>query len=502
MGCEGGEQPVPPTGTPDIGPQPLYRSGLHEILTMAFPVIVAMASSTVMQFADFWMVSRVGTDEAAAVSPAGILVFTIISFFAGVLTCTNTFVSQSHANGEFEECSRYVWQGLYVALFAGAVALVLWPVAPHIFRALRHGARIEELETAYFRMRLFSVGTGASIVVMTGFMQGISRPRLTMYAAVAGCAINVGFNWVLIFGKLGFPALGILGAGLATSAATALQVAMLIGIFLSPKYARKYGSRRARRFAWSRMRNLIRIGWPSGVSWSLDVGIWGIFIAVIVGRLGKHALAASNMAGQIIHLSFMPTIGLSIATTALVGQNIGRRDLLTARARASTSMKLAMTYMFFMGAMFFLFREQLISFFLKKPETAEAAADNLKILQLGTQILVFAAVFQVFDAMAIINNGALKGAGDTRFPMLATLSLGTVLFLPLCWVLTHKLKLGVVGAWGSAAAFICILGLTLLWRWRSGAWEKIDIFRRKPFEPAELTEHVTPYEPGEEIAGP
>jgi MATE family multidrug resistance protein len=295
--------------------------------------------------------------------------------------------------------------------------------------------------------------------------------------------------------------MGIFGAGLATSIAAAVQAAILIGLFLSGEFARDYHSRRLWRLDGHRMGRLFHVGWPAGVSWTLDVGTWGIFIAVIVGSLGKIALAASNMVGQILHMSFMPTVGLGIATTVLVGQNIGRGDLVTARARGRTALLLGMGYMFLMGVMFFLLREQLIGLFLGRPETAQEVATHLQIVALGARIMILAAVFQVFDAMGIVASSALKGAGDTRFPALVTVIYGFALFLPVCYVLTVVMGLGAVGAWGGATVYICALGLTLVGRWRSRAWESIDIFRKKPFRPEELTERVTPYEPGEEIPG-
>jgi MATE family multidrug resistance protein len=340
-----------------------------------------------------------------------------------------------------------------------------------------------------------------AVTAMTGFFQGISRPRISMAAALAANALNIGLNWVLIYGKLGFPAMGVRGAALATAIAASFQAVMLIVIFLSPMYARRYRSREAWRLDWRRLTGLFHIGWAAGVNWTLDVLTWGIFMNWFVGRLGKLPLAASNIAGQFLHLSFMPTVGLGIATTALVGQYIGRRDLAAARKRANTALKLGMAYMFMMGLAFFVFRHQLPLLFLKAGTTAEEVANNQQILALCARVLILAAAFQVFDAMAIISTGALKGAGDTRFPMMASVIYGWVVFLPLCWVFTHALGWGVAGAWGGATIYIFAFGLTTLWRWRGKAWETIDIFGKKPFEPATLTEHVTPYEPGEEIAG-
>jgi len=473
------DSPSEPASPPGLLSAP--SSGVREILWLAFPIILGMASSTLMGFVDFLMISRVGVGPAAAAGPAGILVFTFISFFSGILSCTNTFVAQSFAKQDFGECSRYVWQGLYIALLAGVAGLLLWPAAPALFALLPHEPNVRALETVYFQSRLLSVWSMTAVISMTGFFQGIGRPRLPMIVAVAANVLNALLNWVFIFGHLGSPVMGIFGSGLATAFAGAFQVAVLVGLFLSGEYARTYRSRRLWRLDRTRMTQLFRIGWPAGVSFTLDIGTWGIFITVIIGSFGETALAASNMAAQFLPLSFMPTVGLGVAATILVGQNIGRRDLLTARARGTTAILLGIAYMCFMGVLFFLFREPLIRLFLGHPATSQEAATNASIVALGARILILAALFQAFDAMGIVTASALKGAGDTRFPAVITVIFALALFLPLCWVFTSFWDWGVVGAWGAASLYIAALGVTLVLRWRSRAWESIDIFA-KPVE--------------------
>ena len=476
---------VPPETVQQENP----RSGLSDVLMTAFPVIVAVASATVMQFVDFWMVAKVGTDETAAITPAAILVFTVISFLIGLLSCNNTFVSQSHVKQNFTDCARYTWQALYISLIGGSLALFLWPVAPKLFELIGHEAELQRWEIVYFRIRLFSVFSCAAVTGLSGFYQGIGRPRIIMWTALVANALNIFLNWVLIFGKLGFPPMGVAGAALATVISMGVQAGTLLLVFLIGNYARKYQSRQNWQWDSKRMGELFHIGWASGLQFSLDLGCWGIFNTLVIGRLGKTQLAASNIAGQIMHLSFMPTIGLSIATTALVAQNIGRGDIATARARGETAIRLGVAYMFSMGVLFLIFRKPLIGLFRTEPE----------IVALGSRVLIIVAAFQFFDALCIVCGGALKGAGDTRFPAMMHVIYAWVIFLPISYVLTYRLNKGLVGAWLGACVFIIIFGVTLLWRWRGHAWERIDIFARKPFPRAELPGHVAMYEPSEEI---
>jgi len=464
-------------------------AGLHEVLRMAFPVIVAVASATAMQFVDFWMVSQVGEAQTAAVTPAGMLVFMPISFLIGVLSCNSTFVSQSYAKGRLEDCARYTWQALYVSAIGGILSMGLWPLAPKLFAMIGHEAELQKYEGVYFQIRLLSVATAAAGAGLGGFFQGVGRPMIIMWVSLVANVVNIGLNYVLIFGKLGVPAMGVAGAAWGTVFALFAQVALLMGVFLTGHYAKEYGSRHTSAWDGKRMKGLFRIGWAAGVQFVLDMSCWGVFTALVVGRLGKTELAASNIALQIMHLSFMPTVGLGIATTALVGQKIGKGNLREARSRAETAIKLGMGYMFIMGVLFWFFREPLIGLF--RPE-----AD---VIRLGSQVLMRAAAFQLIDGLGIVCSGALKGAGDTRFPALMQISYAWLVFLPAAYFLTYKMDKGVVGAWLAATFFVIVLGITLVLRWKSGAWERIDIFREGPVPAAEMPGAMVLYEPREEM---
>ncbi|MCK5557438.1 MAG: MATE family efflux transporter, partial [Candidatus Hydrogenedentes bacterium] len=314
--------------------------------------------------------------------------------------------------------------------------------------------------------RLFSVAGLAMSVALSGFFQAVSRPRIPMIVVVFSNLLNVVLDYVLIFGKLGFDPMGIRGAAAATVIASWVQGLTMLAIFLGPTFNKKFSSRGTARWDWHRMGRLFNIGWAAGANFSLDVASWSVFTNLLIGRLGDTPLAANNIAVQIIHLSFMPTVGISIALTALVGQWIGRKDIAAAKRRAYVGLRLGMGYMLVMAVLFFVFREQFVSFFQTDPE----------VVRIGSRILIVAAVFQVFDAMAIVMRGALKGAGDTRWVTMFTVLYGWLVFLPTSYLFAFRLDLGAPGAWVGAALYIFCLGVTLLWRFHSEKWRKIDIF--------------------------
>ena len=450
----------------------------REVLYMALPMIVAMASSTVMHFVDSWMVSRVGTSEIAAVAPAGAWVFILIGFLIGLLSCTSTFVGQSFGAGNYRDCARYAWQGVYISLVLGGAAILLWPTAPALFAAVGHGAEVQQREVIYFQVRLFSI-TGLTMSVALGsFFQAVSRPRIPMVVVILANVVNAVLDYVLIFGKLGFEPMGIRGAAIATVIASSIQGLIMLAVFLTPSFNEKFSSRRTAQWDWHRIGRLFNIGWAAGLNFALDVASWSVFTNFLVGRLGDIPLAASNIANQIMHLSFMPTFGLSMATTALAGQWIGRNEFGEAKRRTYIALKIAMAYMFTMGMLFLLFRRQLISFFRNDPE----------VVAIGSSILIVAAVFQIFDAIAIVTRGALKGAGDTRWVAAFTVGYAWLVFLPASYLMAFKLGLGAVGAWMGAAVYIFCLALTLLWRYHSDRWRTIDIFGESEVAPSAPSE--------------
>jgi len=450
-------------------------SPLREVVLLAFPIIVTVGSNTIMTAVDSWFVAQLGRNHIAAIVPAGIINHVLIAFFVGIVSCVSTFVGQSFGRGRLEECSRFAWQAIHVSIIIGIAALSLWFVTPAIFRFTAHEAEVQELESLYFRYRLFGFGGAVMSVALGAFFQATGRPAIPMVATILSNVVNFAGDYVLIFGKFGFPAMGIAGAAIATNVAAWLCAVIMLTMFLTGSCRREYSTWRTWRWDGPRAKQFFSVGWPAGLTLGMDTGSWAVFIAFVVGRFGTNALAASGIVGQIMMGSFMPTIGLSIAVTALVGQWIGRRDYDRAKARFRAALGLGVAYMTVMGFLFVIFRHDLVGLFRNEPE----------IVELGGKFLIFAAAFQFCDAIGIVSSGALKGAGDTKWPMAAGLVAAWGIFLPLAAILSRYTNLGVMGAWTGATVYIYLLGAALFWRFVSGKWQKIDIFAPLPSESAE-----------------
>ncbi|MFP4500232.1 MAG: MATE family efflux transporter [Candidatus Hydrogenedentota bacterium] len=442
-------------------------TGAREVMQLSWPIILGTFSYSVMDFADKLMVAQLGPIPLAAIGSAAVWSWTLGTIVFGIVTSAATFVAQSLGRGRPEVCACYAWQAIYVALLAFVVAAVLYPLAGYGFRLMNHEPAVTHLEVTYFRIRLLGYPGMAWVMGLGAFFQAVNHSRVPMYTAFFANACNIGLNYLLIFGKLGFPELGVAGAATATVFAQWLQAVLLTGIFLNAYYHREFGTRTAWRFDKGRTGELLRIGVPAGMSMFIDVANWGVFISFVVGHFGAVALASNNVAVTFMHLSFMPAVGVSQGVAALVGQYIGAGDIPRAKARTYTALRIACMYMAGMGLIFILFG---------RPLTAALFSDDPAVIDLARWLLVLAGIFQVFDAVAIISMGALRGAGDTRWMMWATFFLAYLGFLPAAFVLAYVFEGGAFGAWVGATVYVVALSSLLFVRFRSERWRHINIF--------------------------
>lgn len=459
---------------------PVDETSLGYMLKLATPMIVTTISFTVMQFVDRYMVSRLGTTALAAILPAQFVSFLPTSFAIGAIAILNTFVSQSLGRGLKSDCSNYFWQVIYLGFVYFIVVLaIMWPTAPWVFRMMGQPAAVADLEVVYFRIMLYAHLLAIVNYAGSQFFMGVHRPIITMYASVCGQAVNVAANYVLIFGKLGFPAMGIRGAGWGTFIGIGIAAVINTGVFLSGSIHATFRSRHTLAIDFGKMQDLLKVGLPAGLGLMVNVAIWGVILFALVGKVdGQEALAATSAVLSYTSFAIMPVVGMATALTAAVGKAIGRgrRDL--AIKQTSVCMRVALIYMGLVALCFLLFRNTLMEFW---------SADGT-VISLGVKILVFAAVYQVFHATRIIYSGSLRGAGDTLWLAMISAA-GAVVILGLGGVLIATLlpSLGALGPWAAATVSIITVGFANCWRFKTNRWMKIDLFKRRAVSvPAEI----------------
>ena len=449
---------------PHDAPRP-PRAPIVELFLLAVPTILQMVAYTVEQFCDTLMLSRVSDLHATAAGNAGGVVFAVISFGFGVLMLINALVSQNFGAKKPLECGPVLWQGVWFSLAYALLVLPLIPAAPWVFGVLRHGPDLVALEVPYFNVSMSLIALKLVAVALGQFMLAVNRPQVVFWAAAAGMVLNVLVNWLLIYGNLGCPALGVAGAAWGTNAAMLSELVIVAAVAFRPLMRQTY-----RLTAWqidrARLTELLRYGVPSGVQMTGDVVAWVLFFTAVVPFYGLAAMAANMYMLQYMKLSFMPAFGLSTAVTALVARYVGAgRPDLSAR-RAHLGFAVTAGYMLSCGVVFFTLRRPLIGLF----------TDDPTVVGIGASLMVVAAIFQFFDSMFILYTGALRGVKDTFVP--------AVVQIALCWTLVlaggfacaiYLPQLGLIAPWLLACVYGMALGLFLLVRFRAGRWKTIPV---------------------------
>lgn len=450
----------------------LKETSLSYMLKLAAPMIITNISFTVMQFVDRMMVSRLGTEALAAILPAGVITFVPASFILGMTTSVNTFVSQSLGKDNKENCSSYCWQAIYMGFLYFAIVLaVMWPSAEWIFSTMGYSPEVVEMEVTYLRINLYAQFPAVLIWSISQFFMGIHRPIITMYASIIGQLVNIFFNYLLIFGNFGFPEMGIAGAGWGTFIGINVGAGIRVWAFLYGDIRKQFNTISSCRPDLEKIKGIIRIGFPAGLGFTVNVVGWGLILFTLVAQFGTKAQAATSAVFSCINVSVMPVIGLSAALTAAVGKSIGTGSYRTAVKQTHICLKLALTYMGIMGVCFMLFREPIMRFWAP----ADAA-----VMQMGCQILFCVAIFQIFDAASIIYHGALRGAGDNLYMVFAS-AFSVLFFLGMggfCMVKFFP-SLGVIGPWIALTVHILVSAAIKMLRFKSNHWRNIDIFNSK-----------------------
>jgi multidrug resistance protein, MATE family len=445
-------------------------SGYREVLALAGPLILSTGTMTIQQFVNRIFLAWYSPEALAACLPAGILSFTVLCFFIGTASYVNTFVAQYHGAGQPQRIAASVWQALYLSLAAGVLVIPVSLLAGPIFTHSGHTPAVAALEASYFR--LLTMGGGFVIVApaVSAYFTGRGLTRTVMVVNIATTLLQMALDYALIFGNLGAPRLGIVGAAYASIIASAAGTFIFLGLFLFGRDRHEYGVWQARRFDRELFGRLLRFGTPSGLHFMLDLLAWSLFV-ILVGRLGVRELGATNLAFQVNAVVFMPMVGMAIATATLVGQRLGENRPDLAGRTTWSAFHLTMGYM-----LFFCLLYVLVPHLFLAPFGARAnAADFADIEHMAARMMIFVALYSLFDGVNLIFSAALKGAGDTLFLMVTSSSLSFGLMVIPTWLICRDGKGNVWLAWAFLSLFIITLSFCFLGRFLQGKWRTMRV---------------------------
>ncbi len=437
------------------------------------PLVMSSLSWTLLTFIDRIFLTWWSTQSLAASFPAALLWWTSICFPMGACMYVSTFVSQYHGAAQHKWIGPIVWQGVWLGVLSSLVVTLFLPWADDVFRLAGHSPAVIEQEVVYYRM--LCVGTTAILVSysLSAFFSGQGRTWIVMLVDGGAAGLNILLDYLWIFGKGGFPAMGIEGAALATAAAFWCKAAVYVWLILRAKHRHECGTGR-----WKLRRRLLGrllyFGAPSGLHMVLEVGGFTVFV-FLVGRLGDLELAATNMAFNVSSVAFMPVFGLATAAQILVGQNQGRgRPDLAARATWVT-LAIAIGYMGAVSAMYLLVPDLFLFGFFAQSNPDDA----VRIHSLAVVLLRYVAAYNIFDAMNLVFSNAIKGAGDTYFVF--GVSLGMALLLGVgTWYGVSRLEWRVDGCWTFITLWLALLGIIYVTRFVRGRWRSMRVIEPQP----------------------
>lgn len=437
---------------------------IHEVAQLAYPTVLQTLSDTCMHVVDSAIVGHLGVTELGAVGFGGVWLWTLIVVFFGAATGTQTFVAQAFGAKAPRECGPWVWQGFYVLVPLAALWAVAIAFGFEAFAAwLGPSPELSSLAAGYVHGRVIGAPAVVAGSLFTSFFRGCGDSKTPLRAAIAANLLNGGLAYGLVYGRFGLPEVGVPGAGIATSIANFTYTAILLHALLRRQYRARYATLPCPPQLVA-MRRFARTSLPVGGTWLLDMISFALF-STIIARMGDMQMAASQAMIQMLSLSFMQAYGISIASGALVGRYVGARDLAAAERSHFSALKLGVGLAVVVATLFVAAPGMLLSIFTADPG----------VIALGRPLLAIAALFQLIDAMGIISGGSLRGAGDTRWPFVASALLAWFLRLPLVYTLAVVWQYGVIGAWVGELGFVTALSLCNYLRFRSGAWRSLRI---------------------------
>jgi MATE family multidrug resistance protein len=444
-----------PTRAPQLRAAPRFRSELVALLMLAVPVVLSELGWMGMSVVDTIMVGRLSPAAIGAVGISSAIFYTPAIFGIGLLLGLDTLVSQAFGRGDFDECHRALAQGVYLALHYAPVAMLLVGFAPHVFPLLKITEAVRGPASEYLTLLNWSAPPLLVYAAFRRYLQGVGKVRPVTFALVSANLVNWFGNWVLIYGKLGFPAMGVRGSALSTVLARTYMAGILV--WWAWRHERDRGHPLFAHWPGlqlDRFRRLLALGWPAASQMLFEVGAFSL-ATLLAGRLSPDILAAHQIVLNSASVTYMVPLGFSAAAAISVGHAVGAGDRARARRNGSMAIAIGAAFMAIAATVFVTQPRMLLHIYTHDAQT----------VSVGVRLLVVAAVFQIFDGIQGIGTGALRGLGNTRGPMLINLVAYGLIGLPIGYLLCFKTSLGIYGLWGGLTLALIFAAAMVLFSW-------------------------------------
>ena len=447
----------------------LRKDTLFELARIALPMVVSQGTFAVMIFTDRYFMSQIDSVHMAAALGGGVAAFFSFCFFTGLLSYANALTAQYLGAGELGKCSKVVTQGIVITVMCSPALVLITYLVSGIFENVGHDSAQVELEKTYYTILMLGVIVTLTKTCLSSYFAGIGRTRVVMICDVCGLVFNVPLCYVMVFGKLGLPELGIVGAGISTIIASFFACLLFFLFYFEREHRVKFFVMNSFYIDWGVLRRFWRLGFPSGLELFLNVAAFNLFLLMFQGYGVVEGASAAIVFNWDL-LSFVPMIGLNIGVISLIGRFVGANDMARTDEVMSAAFFLGVFYSAILAILYISFRFPLVEVF-SPPE-----GDFSEIRSLSAFMMIGLSSYVMADAIIIISGGVLRGAGDTRWLMYTSVGLHWAMLIAQYYVILVW-QFGPQVSWLTFCAMIFAIAIVYVWRLQSGVWRDPEKLR-------------------------
>jgi MATE family multidrug resistance protein len=446
------------------------RKTLVELLRLALPMVVSQGTFAVMIFTDRYFMSQIDPAHMAAALGGGVASFFSFCFFIGLFSYANALVAQYLGAGEPEKCPKVVTQGMIMTVMSAPFLTLITFLVAGIFEGMGHEPAQVDLERTYYLILMSGVLITVAKTCISSYFAGIGRTHVVMICDLFGLVINIPLCYVMVFGKLGFPALGIVGAGISTVVATVLAFVLFVAFYFHKEHREKFDVLRSFSLDVKILRRYWRLGFPSGLELFLNVAAFNLFLLMFQSYGVAEGAAAAIVFNWDI-LSFVPMIGLNVGVISLIGRFVGARDMARVNEVMTAAFAVALAYAAMLAIIYSTFRYPLVEVF------APPSGDFTDIRKLSAFMMIGLSSYVMADAVILVSGGILRGAGDTRWLMVASVSLHWAMLVAQFFII-RVLELSPKVSWLAFVALVLAIALVYALRLKGGRWREPEALER------------------------
>ncbi|WP_395373570.1 MATE family efflux transporter [Marinicella sp. W31] len=440
----------------------IHKARSKEILSISLPIIGGMVSQNILNLVDSAMVGSISATALGAVGLGGFINFMCVAFFLGFGAGVQAMVSRRIGEERIGEAAHPLNGALLILLITAIPATVLfYYLAPWLMSITNSNPEVAREGVPYLQARFLGILALGIHFSFRGFWSAVDMTKVYLHALLIAHSSNVIISYVLIFGKLGLPALGTFGAGLGTT--ISLCIAVIYYFIVAGKKARQFGflehlpSKTA-------LKQVIKTSIPASLQQFLFAAGFTMMLW-IVGKLGIYELAASNIILNLMLVGILPALGFGIGGATLVGRSLGRKDVEGAHLWGWDATKLAVIVVFVLMLPVFLFPDGILKIFLHEQAAIDVARLPLRI----------AAGFLALETIGVVLFNAINGAGDTKSTMIVSFTFQWLLFLPVAWLVGPHWGLGLTAIWIAHVSYRVLLTVTMIILWEKRNWSRIQL---------------------------